>query len=115
MKKFVWREGGLPGQCIITHTVQTFATYLVNDQMQQRPGGGFQQQPNMGTPPGPQMMPRPQQQAPYSPMRQGGMTPQSNKRPADNRPPQQKPQNAPRFDITGTWFATLLLVITNQC
>lgn len=54
----------------------------------QRPGGGFNQQGGMGTAPGPGMMgPRSQQQPPYSPMRQGGMTPQSGKRPADSRPP----------------------------
>lgn len=56
--------------------------------MQQRPGGGFNQQGGIGSAPGPGMMgPRSQQQPPYSPMRQGGMTPQSGKRPADSRPP----------------------------
>ena len=42
----------------------------------------------MGSAPGPVMMgPRSQQQPPYSPMRQGGMNPQTGKRPADSRPP----------------------------
>lgn len=81
--------------------------------MQQRPGGGFQQQPNMGTPPGPQMMPRPQQQAPYSPMRQGGMPPQTSKRPSDNRPPPQQSKGAPAryLFINKIRQTTLLLLV----
>lgn len=83
--------------------------------MQQRPGGGFNQQGGMGSAPGPGMMgPRSQQQPPYSPMRQGGMTPQSGKRPTDSRPP--PPQSKGYcFFLFMLCSIHLLYIIYNNC